>query len=61
MELSKSEHIRNALSVYENKAKDRPVQVTAPNSDHVVGWDWPKVDENTINRLEDAIEGADVY
>ena len=59
MELSKSERIRNARLIYENRAQDRPVQLTAAGSEHVIGWNWPKVDETTLVHLEEDIDGMD--
>lgn len=55
-ELSKAERINKARELYNTRSQLRPVQVTAPTSDHVVGWVWPKVDESTLVYLEDIME-----
>lgn len=47
---------REAREKYESRSKDRPVQVTAPTNDHVVGWNWPKVSTKTIEQIEEEID-----
>jgi hypothetical protein len=50
---------REAREAWLERSKYRPVQITAPTSEHVVGWNWPKVDETTLVHLEDDIDGGD--
>jgi hypothetical protein len=47
---------REAREAWLKRAELRPVQITAPTKDHVVGWDWPKVDETTITNLENILD-----
>ncbi len=56
MELSRSERIRQARKVYDDRKKNRPIQLTSPNPEHVVGWVWTKVDVHTLSELEESIE-----
>ena len=39
---------REAREHYESRASRRPIQITAPTSEHVIGWNWPKVSEATL-------------
>jgi hypothetical protein len=59
MELSKAERIRKARELYQNRKQGRPVQLTAPTSDHVIGWNWPKVDEGTIAEIQERLDDID--
>ena len=53
---SKQERIRDARERYENRATTRPIQVTSPSTEHVVGWEWPKVSDATLNQMEEMRE-----
>ena len=52
-ELSKAERINQARTLYNNRKVDRPVQITSPSNEHIVGWDWPKVDEVTLAEFDE--------
>ena len=47
---------REARELYLNRKNDRPVQLTSPSTEHVVGWAWTKVGVNTLTDLEESIE-----
>jgi hypothetical protein len=45
----------SAREHYESRKLNRPIQVTAPTTDHVIGWNWPKVGDNTLEEFDEIL------